>query len=956
MAELQNKVRELGARRTLNQKRVGDANLATHRAKVAQNKLEVEREKMRYFWGDGIEAASRTKEIEAEHAQLVEQLRTKQAELEAQLKGPTAKFKAVAEPPKSKFFKQGHFSAAVDQVIIELLSCGVARNKLPQLFITFARFYGVRIPARKKKVPGPWVDGRRTTVERECFYLPGKSHVKEMAAVMNQLNKLQVGEWLLEHIESDGETSCCYLADGAESQQVDYLGQLLSRRVNGKIEIKALDLNSLKSKTSEAQAAAFSASLEELADLMMKAGLVDARASDLLRRFMPTCSMNDRASPARKAARLVLRKALGLPDDGDDDPTCAEHALVNILEEGRKAIDRVLRAMMSITEEQAEADAAKIKAMRTCVGWFSSPACALIYQVAKYVALCSSKGYAIGQKFAEWIESRLADSEDQTQLLGDAEDLLAICGSRMYVFFIDAAVTERLLSQVGSLLTFLEEEDDLQAEGGGKLRKSILTGTNSPACMAAVRSMAIICESVLWPLLKAVKPTAGKHTLDVLPKVWPAAIEFFRDAAARPRGLLDGSLKLDLRDAVDTPAAAEPQTAAKARRSQRAAIDMARIRATIEADPLQQELVEKLLTAACEAMVGATENHAAEWIGPEGKLCAANITPELLAKYDALPTTSTSVERLHAFGRGCDAQAGMQRADTRAGLCLGRYNGQAAWLGSKTTAELETLLNVSRKAARALLHTTIKAERIKTGRIKREERDKKLSSKRAKREAKAAELRRIGALEPATKYSALVSMANADLADQLKYHKVVRSCTGFTVTQKDRASYVLQLQSLLSDWHADANDLAEGGAGIEGRGIKRKARAPAAGGAAAGGKKGGRGKGKKAQAVQYGLDEEGNELEWEDGEEYEVEAIVGTRISKGPRADKTERYAKGTKLYRVVWKGWATAEATWEPADNISADLLAEYEAGLDAEAELEAEEERELAAEAEADAEEDAV
>ena len=86
MTELQNKVRELGARRTLNQKRVGDANLATHRAKVAQNKLEVERDKMRYFWGDGIEAASRTKEIEAENAQLVEQLRTKQAELEAQLK------------------------------------------------------------------------------------------------------------------------------------------------------------------------------------------------------------------------------------------------------------------------------------------------------------------------------------------------------------------------------------------------------------------------------------------------------------------------------------------------------------------------------------------------------------------------------------------------------------------------------------------------------------------------------------------------------------------------------------------------------------------------------------------------------------------------------------------------------------------------------------------------------
>ena len=126
--------------------------------------------------------------------------------------------------------------------------------------------------------------------------------------MMNQLNKLQVGEWLLEHVESDGETSCCYLADGAESQQVDYLGQLLSRRVNGKIEIKALDLNALKSKTSEAQAAAFSASLEELADLMMKAGLVDARASDLLRRFMPTCSREDLCGMAKVKSRVRSKR------------------------------------------------------------------------------------------------------------------------------------------------------------------------------------------------------------------------------------------------------------------------------------------------------------------------------------------------------------------------------------------------------------------------------------------------------------------------------------------------------------------------------------------------------------------------------------------------------------------------------------------------------------------------
>ena len=64
--------------------------------------------------------------------------------------------------------------------------------------------------------------------------------------------------------------------------------------------------------------------------------------------------------------------------------------------------------------------------------------------------MCSTKGYAIGRKFLEWIEARLADVDDQSgELLGHSDDVLAICGSRMYVFFLDAAPTERLLSQEG---------------------------------------------------------------------------------------------------------------------------------------------------------------------------------------------------------------------------------------------------------------------------------------------------------------------------------------------------------------------------------------------------------------------------------------------------------------------------------------------------------------------------
>jgi hypothetical protein len=814
MEELEAKLRVASQRRKVNQRTVQDCNLAIGREQVTKKQAAKEKAKFDEFIGTGIDCAARSKQLDAENAALLAQLASVQQELKEQ-QAETAKHKAVAEPGKGCFYESAHFSAIVDRACIESLSLGVSRNKVPHLFLIFARLFGIKLPGRMKKVPGPRVDGKRTTVERFVLYTPGASHVKEMAAVMNQLNKLQVrvlphtllsyctvltvtalyltlpyltttyywqmGEWLLQYIESD-ETSCCYLADGAESQQVDYLGQLLARRSNGKLEIKALDLNALGGKSSEAQAAAFTASLQEVAEVMVKAGQCDERAAELIRRFLPTCSMNDRASPARKAARL----ALGLPD-GDDDPTCAEHALANILEEGRKAMDAILREMMNITEAQAATDADKIKAMRTCVGWFSSPACALIYQVAKYVALCSSKGYAIGQKFVEWMEARLADVEEQTaELLGHSEDLLAICGGRMYVFYLDAAPTERLLSQEGSLLTYLQEEADLGAEGGGKLRNSILTGASSDPCMAAVRAMALICDAVFWPLIKAVKPGADKHTLDVLPTVWPKALEFFRDAAERPRGLIDGSLRLEL----GTEAAAAP-TASQAKRSARSQIDMKRIRGKATGDPL----IERLLAAACKAMAAGTENHAAEFLGPNGKLCTAKITPELRAKYDALPTTSTSVERLHAFGRIADDQAGLQRADTRAGVCLAKYNGQADWLRGKSVAELRQLLNISRPTARALLCKTLKQQRVEAGRAKRADREAKLSAKRSKRAKAAEERQRVEALTVATKYSEVAALAtNAELSDQLKYHKLVRKAAGFTVTHTNRTAYVLQLQ------------------------------------------------------------------------------------------------------------------------------------------------------------------
>eukprot|EP00965_Chrysotila_dentata_P150561 4974203-Pleurochrysis_carterae.AAC.1 len=69
----------------------------------------------------------------------------------------------------------------------------------------------------------------------------------------------------------------------------------------------------------------------------------------------------------------------------------------------------------------AATDAKKVKAMRTSVGWFSSPSCALIYQWAKCVALHSSKGYAIGAKFRQWLDAELHGKEEESfdnELLG----------------------------------------------------------------------------------------------------------------------------------------------------------------------------------------------------------------------------------------------------------------------------------------------------------------------------------------------------------------------------------------------------------------------------------------------------------------------------------------------------------------------------------------------------------
>ena len=180
------------------------------------------------------------------------------------------------------------------------------------------------------------------------------------------------------------------------------------------------------------------------------------------------------------------------------------------------------------------------------------------------------------------------------------------------------------------------------------------------------------------------------------------------------------------------------------------------------------------------------------------------------------------------------------------------------------------MLNVSRQAARALLRTTLKAQRVEAGRAKQAEREKKLGSKRERRAAKAAEKERIGKVVLATKYSQLKGMAIPELQDQLRAFKLKGSTQiKFTVTQKGRVGYCTQLQALLLEAHGSgANDLEGDDSGCDGDGVVRKVRKREGSG-------GGSGGGKKRKAD--GWNEKAGYW-WQDHEKFDIEGLLDKKV------------------------------------------------------------------------------
>eukprot|EP00965_Chrysotila_dentata_P071717 2369294-Pleurochrysis_carterae.AAC.1 len=102
--------------------------------------------------------------------------------------------------------------------------------------------------------------------------------------------------------------------------------------------------------------------------------------------------------------------------------------------------------------------------------------------------------------------------------------------------------------------------------------------------MAAVRAMALICESALWMLLmRAIG--SNPHILDVLPTVWTTALAIFQQAAASPAAVIDVTLELIVESAREEMLLA---------RARQAALDMARIRELAGVDAA----VERFVSAA----------------------------------------------------------------------------------------------------------------------------------------------------------------------------------------------------------------------------------------------------------------------------------------------------------------------------------------------------------------------
>ena len=398
----------------------------------------------------------------------------------------------------------------------------VCATQVPSVIDIVARYYGIHIPERVKGKG----DGARILP-----WVPSPSTCLRICCEMGALSQLQMGEYIIEKggsaglfsIHSDGATSDGATSDGTKMSAF-VLGQRSADATGAsKINNLLLEMNSSNDKTSETRAGDFGEALRHTEELCKKAGMPQA---ELIGDLQPSAAMNDRAAPERLVARIML-------DTDLDGPTCREHgALVNPMHAGTKSKDQVMHGWMGMTDEEIKHDE-KYKAVFMAVGWNASPVGALIYDVSKYCALNSDKGYAVGQKYIGYIEhtKQLLQATDgaeaaalkRLKLIGWAYDLLSIKGSRAYVSAMNARVVDRLLQSVqGSFLSFVVVNKTLAKEkASSKIADQVIAGAGAPETIACVRAEAIIGDLYMWPMLGAINHRlpggSDRHILDIGP-------------------------------------------------------------------------------------------------------------------------------------------------------------------------------------------------------------------------------------------------------------------------------------------------------------------------------------------------------------------------------------------------------------------------------------------------------
>ena len=832
---------------------------------------------------------------------------------------------------------------------VHCFACSVLRTEAVRGVCRYeivAGYLGVRLPARERKVLVKVVDGMRQYEKKMVVWKPCANTCENIRAEMGPFAQLEVGEVIIKAGGSAG--SFGLHMDGASSEGRELNAFVLGHRADvrdgepSRIRNLLFDIRWAMDKTSATRAADFRHICSSVAKLCAAADMKDTH---LIAELQPSATMTDRANAELKASQLITQSK-------DPNPTCGEHGgLVNPLSAASGAMDAVVCGWMGKTDADAKLEEHKVRALHMAVGWNKSPSGALIYCTCKYAAPFSDKGYSVGQEargYNEYLASLSPDDRESILLLGHMEDLLSIKGSRAYVGPLNAPVVDRILTDgPGSFYRFCKEQEELARPGGGKIRKQIIAGAESPEIRSCVRAEAILGDFFMWPVLRAIKyrPADGSdpHVLEMAP-IYQEAYNTLMRVKETPRLVATNQIKL----LPSYPHLYPTSAAGEKTKSRRVMNDMSRIYAEAE----NCTRMEELLKAGLSALTKKFYEHTIDF-QKGGAFSPENVTPELRTRLSGINRTNTVVESVFALEKFLSTREKGSNLINRRGWTLFKYNKTWVWGEKLNEGKLKLYGRVSRVEARRLRREqgSQRQQLQQLFAAKGEQRQKKLDELRARKSKREAERARLhDPLLRVNTFSGLTQLQNAELIEQLKIRKVVdgrseSSGKPLIVSpppKGGRAWLVMKLQELLKlefkekKLSKNPNDLKKGDLGCDSRAPRkpRVPRSPAEQSAAKGGSKGG--KSKKRKAATPELDED---------DEFPVEAILDKRLA----TDADTNAETGTVLYLVSWEGWDSSWNSWEPYDNIIDDeLIAEYEARAEA-AEDEADEEDEEVAEEEA-------